>query len=150
MKNKETSPNGIGIYASKQQIGKLSIGRNGKVWVVNKNKKWRISKFYKKYIKSEKKCKKLFKKSVIDFTFISIYDTLKKDKNWFIDQKNTLFFPMIKIKFTYDTNGKNIGLAEFKNIAKKSNLFTYVTYDGYHFGPMNKTPILTLYYNYNF
>jgi hypothetical protein len=100
-KGNEPSPKGFGYCAHSEKLGIIKRGKDGKIWTVkkiNNIKKWILSDFYINFRKSENKLKSLLKKSICSFTYISIEDTLKRNKDWFSKQKdNNYYFPEINI-----------------------------------------------------
>lgn len=84
-----SSPEGLGYDSQIERVGRLMIGKDGKLWIVNgssKKKRWAISEYYKEYKKSENKLKKLMGKSIIKFNYVSYEDVIKRDKNYFEKQ----------------------------------------------------------------
>jgi|SaaInlStandDraft_1057018.scaffolds.fasta_scaffold01301_9 hypothetical protein len=125
---------GLNYFATDEKVGKKRMGKNGKVYIVKKNKsgnkRWIISDFYKQYKKSEKKLKILLYKSPIKYNFCSIEEQLQKNKNWFKDQSNNITFPEISISFKFNKIGQELGQKEFQKCAYESEFFKFVINTG--------------------
>lgn len=124
---------GLNYFATDEKVGKKKMGKNGKVYIVKKNKsgnkRWIISDFYKQYKKSEKKLKILLDKNIIKYNFCSIEEQLQKNKNWFKDINNNITFPEISISFKFNKIGQDFN-KKFQRCAYESGFFKFVINTG--------------------
>jgi len=141
----------------------MKFGKNGKLWIVKqygKKHRWIVSSFYKKFIKSVKKVRKLIDKSPVNIKINIPEDILTESKfsNWFDTQIETniqsnkvipYFIPEIYVEIEFNNIGELIGDIEWTRIACLSGFYKYVTNSGSDYGPVNsnKIPIRGYFYS---